>query len=389
MRRPASSHLAHARLVYSITVRFQVLHQCPDTGARYGLIETAHGTIETPAFMPVGTQATVKGVTIRDLVDLRAPCLLANTYHLALRPGADLIARLGGLHKFMGWDGPLLTDSGGYQVFSLAHRASITEEGVTFLSHVDGRHLLLTPEEAVRIQEHLGADIAMVLDECLSPEADVEQTLRSIQLTHRWAERCLRARSRPDQAMFAIVQGGVHLELREASAIGLAALPFDGYAVGGLSVGEGWDTTWRILGHTLRFVPHDRPRYLMGVGSPEDIVQAVSMGIDLFDSALPTRVGRNGALFAPGGRIDLRRARFRHHEGPAVPGCCCSTCQRFSAAYLHHLFLAGEPLAARLATIHNLHFLLELMKRVRAAICQGQFDRFRRMFRPSWRTASC
>ncbi len=372
-----------------MSVQFQIMHQCPDTGARYGLLETAHGTIETPAFMPVGTQATVKGVTIRDLLDLGAPCLLANTYHLAVRPGVDLIARLGGLHRFMGWDGPLLTDSGGYQVFSLGHLASVTEEGVVFSSHLDGQPLLLSPEEAVRIQERLGSDIVMVLDECLSPEASLEQTLHSVQRTHRWAERCLKARSRRDQAMFAIVQGGVHLELREASAIGLAALPFDGYAVGGLSVGEGWDTTWRILAHTLRFVPRHRPRYLMGVGSPEDIVQAVSMGIDLFDSALPTRVGRNGALFTPNGRVDLRRARFRHHEEPPVPHCSCSTCQRFSAAYLHHLFLAGEPLAARLATIHNLHFLLDLMKQVRAAICQGRFDRFRRGFRPSWRTASC
>ncbi|HEY8477243.1 MAG TPA: tRNA guanosine(34) transglycosylase Tgt, partial [Chloroflexota bacterium] len=329
----------------------------------------------------------VKSLTPDELQALGAQCILANTYHLVLRHGAELIASLGGLHRFMGWPGPILTDSGGFQVFSLAPLRRVADDGVVFRSHIDGSEHWFTPEGVVAIEEQLGADVIMVLDECVPYPSSREATADALRRTHRWAERCRAAQRRPDQALFAIVQGGTFPDLRVESARTLVAMDFPGYAIGGLSVGEPKDLMWRLVEETVAHLPAGKPRYLMGVGSPEDLVEGVARGVDLFDCVLPTRVARNGALFTPTGRVNLRNARFRGVDGPIFEGCACFTCQRFSTAYLHHLFRAEELLAYRLATLHNLHFVLDLMRRLRAAILDGTFAQARERFLATWTRA--
>ena len=362
-----------------MAIDFTLLRTDSDSHARLGRIITPHGEISTPAFAPVGTQATVKALDPRDLHELGAELILGNTYHLYLRPGADLVAEMGGLHGFMGWDGPILTDSGGFQVFSLAKTRRVTDEGVEFRSHIDGSRHLFTPEMVIHTQEQLGADIVMVLDECAEPN-DRAYNEQALARTHAWAERCLHAQTRTDQALFGIVQGGVFPDLRRQSAEFLTGLDFPGYAIGGLSVGETKEQMYSMLDITSPVLPENKPRYLMGVGAPEDLVEGVARGVDLFDCVLPTRLARNGALFTRAGRINIRNAQFARDAAPVEEGCQCYTCRSFSRAYLRHLFKAGELLASRLATIHNVHFLLELMRDIREAITAGSLQAFREEF---------
>ncbi len=348
--------------------------------ARAGELHTPHGTVPTPVFMPVGSQATVKTLTPQEIRDTGFDMVLANTYHLYLRPGIEIIEKMGGLHRFMAWDGAMLTDSGGYQVFSLAPLCKITDDGATFRSHIDGSEHFLTPELAVQYQESLGADVIMVLDECTAygdSEAKVHQAMNR---THRWAERCHKAWKNKDQALYAIVQGGMYPELRRQSAEYLTALDFPGYAVGGLSVGEPKETTFALVETTTALLPAEKPRYLMGVGSPEDIVEGVTRGIDIFDCALPTRVARNGALFTNKGRINIRKAVYAKMDTPIDPDCDCPACRTFSAAYLSHLFRSDELLGLRLATVHNLRFIANLMGKIRSSILDGTFNTFREDF---------
>ncbi len=359
----------------------------PETGARAGRFNTPHGPILTPCFMPVGTQATVKSLAPEELEALGAQIVLANTYHLSLRPGAEVIAGLGGLHRFMSWRRPILTDSGGFQVFSLAHLRRLDEEGVTFRSHIDGSEQRLTPERAVGIQEQLGADVIMAFDECIEYPAAPGRVRESMERTHRWAERCRRAQTRPDQALFGIVQGGVHDDLRRESARVLAGLDFPGYAIGGVSVGETKEDCWRVATLVSSLLPAARPRYLMGVGSPEDLAQGVAGGVDLFDCVLPTRLGRNGAILTDAGRVTLTRRRWRDEAGPLDPTCDCYTCTHFSAAYVHHLFKAEELLAYRLASIHNLRYMARISARMRLAILERRFGPWRRSFLAGYRVA--
>jgi queuine tRNA-ribosyltransferase len=355
--------------------------------ARAGLLQTPHGEIPTPVFMPVGTQATVKAVSPRDLEDLGAAIILANAYHLYLRPGDDRIARLGGLHAFMGWDGPILTDSGGYQVFSLAKRRRIDADGVTFRSHIDGSEHRFTPEKAIAIQENLGADIIVCLDECAIPD-DYDYNVQALARTHSWAKRCKAAKTQPYQALFGIVQGGVFPDLREQSARFLTDLGFEGYAIGGLSVGETKEQTHGVLELLDPLLPADRPRYLMGVGTPEDLVECVARGVDMFDCVLPTRLARNGSALtrtaglssSKPGRINLRNARFTDDPGPIEPGCTCYTCTHFSRAYIRHLTTANEILGHHLLTLHNLHLLLTIAREIREAILEGRFHAYREAF---------
>jgi queuine tRNA-ribosyltransferase len=367
-----------------------------DGRARRGVLTTAHGPVETPAFMPVGTQGAVKGVTNRDLESLRVEILLSNTYHLYLRPGSDLIARRGGLHRFIGWPRPILTDSGGYQVFSLAARRTIDEEGARFRSHLDGSPHLLTPERVTDIQAQLGSDIAMVLDECLAYPADIRAARTSMERTVRWAQRgrdrllALRAGERgtlivtnEGQAQFGIVQGSVFPELREESAGRTVAIGFEAYAIGGLSVGEPTDVMYDVVAHTTQFLPEDRPRYLMGAGTPADLVESVARGIDMFDCVLPTRNARNGQLFTSEGRINIKNARYAEDDRPPDPACACYTCRSCSRAYLRHLFMTGEINAATLNTLHNLNFYLDTLGRIREAIVFGRFESFRLDFHQS------
>jgi queuine tRNA-ribosyltransferase len=362
-----------------MSLTFQPIVTDPHTQARTGLISTAHGQIPTPAFAPVGTQATVKALDPRDLRELGADLILANTYHLYLRPGVDVVAELGGLHRFMAWDGPILTDSGGFQVFSLAERRTFTDEGVVFRSHIDGSQHLFTPASVVRLQEQLGADIIMCLDECAEP-GDYAYNQQAVARTHAWAEACRAAQTRTDQALFGIVQGGIFPDLRQQSAEFLVSLDFPGYAIGGLSVGEPKEQMHAMLDLTVSWLPDDRPRYLMGVGAPEDLLEAVARGIDLFDCVLPTRLARNAALFTRQGRINIRNAQFERDPAPIEDTCGCTTCQRFSRAYVRHLFKAREILGTRLATIHNVHFLLQLMRDIRTALAEGRFTAFKDEF---------
>ncbi|MCK5576753.1 MAG: tRNA guanosine(34) transglycosylase Tgt, partial [Dehalococcoidales bacterium] len=334
----------------------------------------------TPVFLPVGSQATVRTLTPQDLRDIGIAMLLANSYHLYLRPGISVVEKMGGLHRFMAWDGAILTDSGGYQIFSLSPLTRVTDEGVTFRSHIDGSRHFITPEKAIQFQESLGADIIMVLDECPPSDASFDKVRRAMKRTHLWAARCRQAQQRTDQALYAIVQGGTSLELRRRSAGHLKSLGFAGYAIGGLSLGEPKEVTWGIVEETVPLLPGDKPRYLMGVGSPEDIMEAVARGVDIFDSALPTRVARNGALFTRRGRVNIKNSRYRRVEGPVDSACGCYTCRNFSAAYLNHLFNSGELLALRLATIHNLTFMADLMRDIRVAILDGTFDSFKNDF---------
>jgi len=374
-----------------VSFAFRVTHT--EGRARAGILSTAHGDIETPAFMPVGTQGAVKGVTHRDLEASGAQILLSNTYHLYLRPGDDLIARRGGLHRFIGWTKPILTDSGGYQVFSLADRRTINEEGARFRSHLDGSEHLLTPEKATDIQSQLGSDIAMVFDECLALPADAAAVRASMERTLRWAcrarDRFLALRdglvpgvvsTNPGQAQFGIVQGGVQLDLREESAKHTVDVGFDGYAIGGLSVGEPPDVMYDIVSCTTACLPADRPRYLMGVGTPEDIIEAVARGVDMFDCVLPTRNARNGQLFTSQGRINIKNAPYAEDDGPIDPSCACYTCRTFSRAYLRHLYATNEINAATLNTLHNLHFYLDTLRRIRESLRFGRFETFRHEF---------
>jgi len=369
---------------------FCVTHR--DGLARRGVIDTPHGPVDTPVFMPVGTRATVKGVLPRDLAEMGARIVLGNTYHLYLRPGDALVARHGGLHRFMGWDGPTLTDSGGYQVFSLGDRCRLSEAGAEFRSHLDGSTHLLTPESAVDIQARLGADIAMVLDECTAFPATPDVAGRSLERTARWAARA-RARhlaiaagetdvvpSTPGQAQFGIVQGGVHDDLRRASAEATIAVGFEGYAIGGLSVGEPVDVMYDVVGRTTPHLPADRPRYLMGTGMPDDLVESVARGIDMFDCVLPTRNARNGQLLTRHGPLNIRNARYADDPSPVDDACRCYTCLHFSRAYLRHLASTGEMLGATLGSMHNLFFYLDLMEGMRKTIEFGSFEEFRQNF---------
>ncbi len=354
--------------------------------ARAGVFQTAHGSLPTPIFAPVGTQATVKAVTPKQLADVGAILVLANTYHLYLRPGDALIAELGGLHAFMHWDGPILTDSGGFQVFSLAGHGkkeslrNIDEDGVIFRSHLDGRRLRFTPEKVVEIEENLGADIAMVLDECAVPDDYDYLKQYALPRTHRWAERCKAAHSRSDQALFGIVQGGIFPDLREQSAHALVALDFPGYAIGGLSVGESKEAMLETLDVTTPMLPDRKPRYLMGVGTPEDLVEGVARGIDIFDCVLPTRVARNGQALLRTDKYNMRNAQFSDDPAPIDETCGCYACQHFSRAYIRHLLVAKEILGATLLTIHNLYTMLSLIEDIREAILVGRFTDFRAAF---------
>lgn len=351
---------------------FQLLGRDPSSAARLGHLHTPHGTLETPAFMPVGTQGTVKGLTVDHLRTTGARMILGNTYHLALRPGSERVARLGGLHKFMLWDGPILTDSGGFQIFSLADRATITEEAATFRSHIDGSLLKLSPERAVQIQEELGSDVAMVLDHVIALPSELHVVQEAMDRSLRWAERCLKAAQRPEQAKFAIVQGGLDEELRMDHARRLSEFPFDGYAVGGLSVGEPPAEMVRILAATTPYLPEHKPRYLMGVGRPIDILEAVARGIDMFDCVMPTRNARNALAFTWSGTVRLRNAKHADDASPLDEACPCLAC-RHSRGYLRHLFIAQEMLGPILLTHHNLTFYQQLMSAIRSHIAAGDF----------------
>jgi queuine tRNA-ribosyltransferase len=354
--------------------------------ARAGELYTSHGKVLTPVFMPVGSQATVRTLTPGDIEEIGFNMVLANTYHLYLRPGIDIIKSLGGLHRFMAWDGAMLTDSGGYQVFSLSPLCKITDEGAKFRSHIDGSEHFLTPELAVKYQEALGADIIMALDECSAYGDGRAKVKDAMERTHRWAERCLKTHRSNEQSLYAIVQGGVFPDLREKSAAFLTGLDFPGYAVGGLSVGEPKELTLSILEQTTALLPPEKPRYLMGVGAPEDLVEGVARGVDIFDCALPTRVARNGALFTSKGRVNIRRAQYGKMDNPVDPACDCYTCRTFSAAYLSHLFRSDELLGLRLASIHNLRFVYNLMNNIRNAVLGGTFNAFHEAFLADYHT---
>ena len=372
---------------------FEVNHV--DGQARSGLLQTMHGVIQTPAFMPVGTSGAVKAMLHKDLQDLNVEMLLANTYHLMLRPGDELIARVGGLHRFMSWQGPILTDSGGYQVFSLSKQRTVNETGVRFRSHLDGAEFLLTPERSIEVQARLGSDIAMAFDECTAYPATSDQARVSMELTHRWAKRSrdrflqLRDSStkeltNSEQAQFGIVQGGVFSDLRKESVEVLVDIGFDAYAIGGLSVGESPADMYEVVEQTASLLPVDRPRYLMGVGMPDDLVEAVARGVDMFDCVIPTRNARNGQLLTRNGPINIKRAQFAEDIKPPDPACQCYTCQNFSRAYLRHLYMANEITAASLNTLHNLYFYLDTMRRIREAIRLGRFETFRQTFRQTF-----
>jgi queuine tRNA-ribosyltransferase len=370
-----------------MALTFEVLKK-DSTGARFGLLATPHGTVHTPVFMPVGTQAAVKAVTPEELSGMGVEMILANTYHLYLRPGHEVIGQLGGLHRFMNWPGPILTDSGGYQVFSLSSFRKIEEEGVEFRSHLDGTMHLLTPEKAIEVQETLGADIIMPLDDCTPHPAEKGYTKKSMDLTLRWAERSKRVRGHGPfsleghghQALFGIVQGGMYPELRRESARRTVDIGFDGYAIGGLSVGEGKELMNEMVEVAVSELPEESPRYLMGVGKPEDIVEAVARGIDIFDCVLPTRCARNGTLFTSEGKLVIKNSQYERDPTPVDPDCGCYTCRNYSRAYLRHLYMAREILAPRLNTLHNLYYYATLTARIREAIKKDWFEAFRESF---------
>ena len=353
-----------------------------DGASRAGELHTAHGVIPTPIFMPVGTQGTVKAVCPEDLKNLGARIILGNTYHLCMRPGDEMIARRGGLHKFMNWDRPILTDSGGFQVFSLSGLRKLTEDGVAFSSHLDGSKHFFSPEKAISIQRNLGSDIMMVLDECVPYGADYDYTKKSLGLTTRWAERCRTAypQGSGDQLLFGIGQGGFFRDLREESIRQLIDIPFDGYALGGLSVGESKPEMMDILYHSAPLLPADKPRYLMGVGTPLDIIRGIDAGIDMFDCVLPTRNARNGTLFTSLGKVNIKRAEYTEDDAPLDPQCSCYTCRNFSRAYLRHLYQAQEILSYRLNTIHNLAYFLQVVTGARKAIEEGTFQAYKARF---------
>ncbi len=356
--------------------RFEILKKDPSSKARLGRIETRHGSFSTPTFLPVGTQGTVKSLTPEDLMENGVEVLLCNTYHLYLRPGHEVIKRLGGLHRFIHWEKPILTDSGGYQVFSLSSLRKISEEGVTFQSHLDGSLHFLTPEKALEIQRTLGSDIAMVLDECVPYPSDYDYVKASIGLTMRWAERSLKATQENDPPLFGIVQGGTYEDLREESAKTLVKMGFQGYAIGGLSVGEPKSLMMDVLRWIIPILPESQPRYLMGVGTPEDILDGVLLGIDLFDCVLPTRLARNGVLFTSKGKISIKQAQYVEDERPVDEACPCYTCRHYSRAYLRHLYLSKEILSSRLNTIHNLYYYMSLLRNLKEAIQEDRLPQF-------------
>ncbi|GGG20136.1 queuine tRNA-ribosyltransferase [Paenibacillus abyssi] len=364
-----------------MAIKYELIKTCKQSGARLGRVHTPHGVIETPAFMPVGTQATVKTMSPEELKMMDAHIILSNTYHLFLRPGHELIRQAGGLHKFMNWDRPILTDSGGFQVFSLSEMRKITEEGVQFRSHLNGDKLFISPEVAMEIQNALGSDIMMAFDECPPHPAEYDYVKQSLERTTRWAERCLKAHSRPDdQALFAIVQGGMYEDLRRQSAMELTSMDFPGYAIGGLSVGEPKDIMYQVLDYTVPLLPAAKPRYLMGVGSPDALLEGSIRGIDMFDCVLPTRIARNGTTMTSQGRLVVRNAKYANDFGPLDPECSCYTCTNYSRAYIRHLIKADETFGIRLTTYHNLHFLLQLMRDVRRAIAEDRLLDFRDAF---------
>jgi len=361
-------------------LNFKLIKQCAETNARLGCLSTPHGEIDTPIFMPVGTQATVKTMAPEEVAELGASIILSNTYHLYLRPGADIVQEAGGLHQFMNWKKAILTDSGGFQVFSLGDLRKIEEEGVTFRSHLDGSTHFLSPEKAVQIQMALGADIIMAFDECTPYPCSFEYAKASLERTTRWAIRCQKAHTREDQALFGIVQGGVFPQLRKQSAEELAELDFPGYAIGGLSVGEPKSLMYEMLEHTVPLLPRERPHYLMGVGSPDCLVEGVSRGIDMFDCVLPTRIARNGTVLTPRGKLVIRNAVYARDFQPIDSECACYTCRNYTRAYVRHLIKANEVLGLRLTTIHNLYYLLNLMRKIREALKEDRFPALRKEF---------
>jgi queuine tRNA-ribosyltransferase len=352
--------------------RFEIIKKDRFSRARLGRVDTDHGSFTTPVFLPVGTQGTIKSLTPEELVEMGVEAILGNTYHLYLRPGHETVGRLGGLHTFIHWERPILTDSGGFQIFSLGSLRKISEEGVTFQSHLDGSSHFLTPEKVVEVQRVLGTDIAMVLDECVPYPSPYEYVKASMERTSLWARRCLQARRETDPALFAIVQGGIHRDLREKSAQALTEMGFQGYAIGGLSVGEPKPIMVDVLKWITPLLPEGTPRYLMGVGTPEDIINAVALGIDFFDCVLPTRNARNGTLFTSSGKISIKQAQYAEDARPVDEACACYTCRHYSRAYLRHLYLAREILSSRLNTIHNLYYYINLLVKMREAIQEGR-----------------
>ncbi|HHY82329.1 MAG TPA: tRNA guanosine(34) transglycosylase Tgt [Clostridiales bacterium] len=359
---------------------FELIKEDPRSKARLGRFHTPHGSFDTPVFMPVGTQATVKALTPGNLEEIKAEIILSNTYHLYMRPGHELIREAGGLHKFMNWNRPILTDSGGFQVFSLAELRNIKEEGVAFKSHLDGSSHFLSPEKAIEIENALGADIIMAFDECTPYPVDYEYANRSVERTTRWLERCIKAHQRDDQALFGIIQGSVYADLRKKSAEGILAHDLPGYAIGGLSVGEPKSIMYEMLDCTVPLMPRNKPRYLMGVGSPDCLLEGVLRGVDMFDCVLPTRIARNGTVLTSHGKVVVRNAAYERDFSPLDPECDCYACKNFTRAYIRHLIKADEILASILASIHNLRFLIRLMEQVRQAIREERLVEFRNEF---------
>lgn len=363
-----------------MVVNYELVAEDRKTGARAGLLHTPHGVFKTPMFMPVGTQATVKTVTPEELEEMGAQIILSNTYHLFLRPGTELIHEAGELHRFMNWNKGILTDSGGFQVFSLGAMRKITEEGVYFRSFLDGSKQFLSPEISIRAQEDLGSDIAMAFDECIPYPADYEYARKSTERTTRWAKRCIKAHQRTDRGIFGIIQGGMYKDLRKQSAMEISSLPFDGMAVGGLSVGEPHDLMYDILEETTQWMPKGKARYLMGVGTPDCLVEGVARGVDMFDCVFPTRVARNGMAMIHTGRMNMKNKQYERDFRPIEESCGCYTCRNYTRAYIRHLYKSEELLVFRLVTIHNLYFLLQFMRDMREAIVQGNFSEFREHF---------
>jgi queuine tRNA-ribosyltransferase len=358
-------------------LKFKVIKRDNNSKGRTGELITAHGPVNTPIFMPVGTNATVKAMTVDDLLEIGAEVILSNTYHLYLRPGSETVKKAGGLHKFMNWRRSILTDSGGFQIFSLSGLRKISEEGVKFQSHIDGSYLFISPEKSIEIQQELGADIIVCFDECTPHPATFEYTRNSMELTHRWARRCKAAKTRDDQALFGIVQGGMYRELREQSAKEIVSIGFDGYAIGGLSVGETKDMMYEMAAAVVPHLPEDKPRYLMGVGTPLDLIDGVMQGIDMFDCVMPTRNARNGTLFTSKGKVVIKNARYAEDFSPLDENCSCKTCKGYSKAYLRHIFMAKEILSSNLNTIHNLTYYSNIIKRIRAAILNDSLHELR------------
>lgn len=363
-----------------MVVNYELVAEDRKTGARAGLLHTPHGVFKTPMFMPVGTQATVKTVTPEELEEMGSQIILSNTYHLFLRPGTELIHEAGELHRFMNWNKGILTDSGGFQVFSLGAMRKITEEGVYFRSFLDGSKQFLSPEISIRAQEDLGSDIAMAFDECIPYPADYEYARKSTERTTRWAKRCIKAHQRTDRGIFGIIQGGMYKDLRKQSAMEISSLPFDGVAVGGLSVGEPHDLMYDILEETIQWMPKGKARYFMGVGTPDCLVEGVARGVDMFDCVFPTRVARNGMAMIHTGRMNMKNKQYERDFRPIEESCGCYTCRNYTRAYIRHLYKSEELLVFRLVTIHNLYFLLQFMRDMREAIVQGNFSEFREHF---------